>query len=382
MKIGILTFHRSINYGAFMQSYALSTTLQKRYPQHTVEVIDFEYLKKHNNYKKHIKRFPFGFEYYIKYTRFQSDLKYLSLSPTSFITDDEESVRAYIEKNYDIVIVGSDAVWAYQKKMPVTAPYFLFGDKLKNIVKMSFAASAFTTVFENATQEEKDILKESLSDFSYIGVRDNATKNFVEKLQTGKHVNINHDPTIFLAPAAPSEKYLDSILHKNLIWGQKSTISFMTRQLACMEELRRKYSNGYRLLHFYQRDNQFRDIKDLRCRLVNNLSPLEWYNLYSTCTLNITHFFHGACLGLINMVPTIAIDDSTVPYMSKYAQLMTDLGLTENLFYQRSFDSDKFFNRMEYLLNNKVEEQERIKRALEKERLKSQSFFDFLDDIL
>ena len=82
------------------------------------------------------------------------------------------------------------------------------------------------------------------------------------------------------------------------------------------------------------------------------------------------------------VILNLAIDDSTVPYMSKYAQLMTDLGLTENLFYQRSFDSDKFFNRMEYLLNNKVEEQERIKRALEKERLKSQSFFDFLDDIL
>ena len=41
MKIGILTFHRSVNNGAFMQAYALSSEIKKRFPSDEVEIIDF-----------------------------------------------------------------------------------------------------------------------------------------------------------------------------------------------------------------------------------------------------------------------------------------------------------------------------------------------------
>ena len=30
-KVGILTFHKAINYGAVLQAYALSSTLQEKY---------------------------------------------------------------------------------------------------------------------------------------------------------------------------------------------------------------------------------------------------------------------------------------------------------------------------------------------------------------
>lgn len=98
MKIGILTFHRSINYGAFMQCYALSHELMVRYPQHQVDVIDFEYLHKHNSYRAAMRQFPFGIEYYFCYNRFQSDLKRLPLSSKSFITDRTDELCDYIDK--------------------------------------------------------------------------------------------------------------------------------------------------------------------------------------------------------------------------------------------------------------------------------------------
>ena len=96
MRIGILTFHRSINYGAFMQSYALSQTLKKRYPEHSVEIIDFEYLWKHNRYKKTSKLPPFSWEYHIKYNRFQSSLSLLPLSKQSFITNEVDGLCEYM----------------------------------------------------------------------------------------------------------------------------------------------------------------------------------------------------------------------------------------------------------------------------------------------
>ena len=381
MKIGILTFHRSINYGAFMQCYALSHTLQARYPQHQVEVIDFEYPRKHNSYLKPAKQLPFGPEYYVKYRRFQSDLKRLNLSDESFITNDTDSLCEYIKSHYDVVIVGSDAVWAFQKKMPIDNPYWLFGKKLNGVVKMSYAASAFTTIFDQVTREERDAIRESLSDFYYIGVRDIPTQKFIQELSVEKKVHINHDPTFFLEPAN-DKKMAQRTLRKNLVLGDKPKISFMTRLMPHMNEVRNHLHKDYQLLHFYTRDNMRGDLKDFRCRFLTNLSPFEWYNLYSQMSLNLTYFFHGACLALINHIPTIAIDDATVPYMSKYAQLMNDLGLQDNLFSHKDLNGEALLSRIDYLLSHQEEEKGRIVQAIAKERQKSESFFQHIDVIL
>ena len=378
MRIGILTFHRSINYGAFMQSYALSKELQIRYPQHVVEIIDFEYKKKHQHYKSAIYRFPFGIENLIKYNRFQQDLHRLPLSEKTFITDDTTALSEFIKKKYDVVIVGSDAVWAYQGKMPVDNPYWLFGEKLKSVVKISYAASAFSTNFDSVPQEERDIIKDRLSSFYYIGVRDSATKKFIESLDLKKEVHINHDPTFFLNPATDA-KLAHSTLRKNFVFNNKKCISFMTRGIRGMNELREELYKDYNLLHFFRRDNQKKDLFDFRCRYMNNVSPFEWYNLYGQITLNFTNFFHGACLGIINHVPTIVIDDFKQSYTSKYAQLMMDLGLNDRLFYKKNLNVEKLINATHYCLSHREEEVDRIIKAIDVERRKSDSFFSALD---
>ena len=381
MRIGILTFHRSINYGAFMQSYALSKELQKRYPQHVVEIIDFEYLKKHKGYRSAIYSFPYGIEYYIKYNRFQQDLKRLPLSKKSFITDDTTALCEFIDKNYDVVIVGSDAVWTYQGKMPVDNPYWLFGDKLKSLTKISYAASAFSTKFDSIPQEERDIIKDRLSSFYYIGVRDSATKKFVESLGLDQEIHINHDPTFFLNPA-DNEQLAKKTLRKNFVLNNKKCISFMTRDQKGMNELREELHKKYNLLHFYRRDRYGADLRDFRCRYMNNVSPFEWYNLYGFMTLNFTNFFHGACLGIINLVPTIVVDDFKQSYISKYAQLMIDLGLSDRLFYKKDLDVEKLLECTRYCLTHREEEICRLTKAIELERRKSQSFFEAVDRVL
>ena len=74
LRIGILTFHKSINYGSVLQAYALSKTLKDA--GYSVEIIDYEpqryeeiyslYLK--NNSLHHVlsyvlKRFPYRVAY-------------------------------------------------------------------------------------------------------------------------------------------------------------------------------------------------------------------------------------------------------------------------------------------------------------------------------
>ena len=41
MKIGILTFHQSVNNGAVMQAYALSKRLKEEYPDDEIEIINY-----------------------------------------------------------------------------------------------------------------------------------------------------------------------------------------------------------------------------------------------------------------------------------------------------------------------------------------------------
>ena len=66
-KIGILTFHKSINYGSVLQSWALSKVISKRF---VVEIIDYEpqnyeflyanyrQWNSWNNIKYNLKRMP------------------------------------------------------------------------------------------------------------------------------------------------------------------------------------------------------------------------------------------------------------------------------------------------------------------------------------
>ena len=49
MKIGILTFHRPINYGAFLQSFALSDYLKKIFPNEEFEIVDYIAPKENKN---------------------------------------------------------------------------------------------------------------------------------------------------------------------------------------------------------------------------------------------------------------------------------------------------------------------------------------------
>ena len=41
MKIGILTYHRAINYGAVLQSFSLVERLKKDFPNESIEIIDY-----------------------------------------------------------------------------------------------------------------------------------------------------------------------------------------------------------------------------------------------------------------------------------------------------------------------------------------------------
>ena len=390
MKIGILTFHRSINYGAFMQSYALANEIRKRFGD-IVEVIDFEKKTKHQKYARPqygLRNWLiYGDEYKQMYRRFQEDLGRLPLSRPALITDDYNQVFDYINGRYDIVVVGSDAVWSYQRGLGLDNPYWLFGDKLK-CIKMSYAASAYGLDFRKVSDQEKEFIAEHLKSFAYIGVRDNETKRFIESIGTQCTVNLNCDPTILLE--RPDKDTAQKLLYDRFhIKGNRPIVSIMfadhrenlERILRHLRGRDLQFVSLYHHLNWHDRFNPFAP------KVLTDLSPYEWHMAFRCYSLNITTYFHGTALALKSNVPTIVLDNTNLgyDYHSKAHQLMADLGL-EAYWFANTIHSDEQARRIlqavDFLLDNHDEIAQKIEKSLQLEKGKSESFFTALAGLI
>ena len=197
MKVGILTFHGALSYGASLQSYALQEFLNELGIE--TEIVDYrcDYMITHYQklYRSYSKNFIRNFLISTKTApgiikkkkiRDRFNNRYLKLScPFT-----KESVARSAEL-YDILISGSDQVWS-----PVCVgfdeTYFL--GFAAHHQKYSYAASvAVSKIPENL----KDEYRKRLKDFQCISVREYSTVKLLEDL-TGKEVHSNIDPTFLL----------------------------------------------------------------------------------------------------------------------------------------------------------------------------------------
>ncbi|HBF68601.1 MAG TPA: hypothetical protein DDW20_04730, partial [Firmicutes bacterium] len=115
MKIGILTFHREINYGACLQAYALLTHIKKI--QNDTEIIDFvpnSEIDKRSWKRKTLHFFKTLVSFnekkqQLKKKKFQSFYnKHLILSKEKLIGDNEARIA---NLQYQILISGSDQIF-------------------------------------------------------------------------------------------------------------------------------------------------------------------------------------------------------------------------------------------------------------------------------
>ena len=227
MKIGILTYHRSVNYGAVTQCYMLSSRLQRDFPDAEVEVIDYAPQWRIDSYEPTLKNFIFmgvGKEtdwklkmkivaaklaeliahpgryrqIRTRYAAFHRSMDCLPLSKETYRQSDTASFREAVRGKYDLIVVGSDCVWNWTT-VPLPSPYFLSGDF--GAVKASFAASVGTDDYAKLSEQERQELREAIGDFRYIGVRDSSSEYVVSGVCPGKPFYHNCDPTTLLDPA-------------------------------------------------------------------------------------------------------------------------------------------------------------------------------------
>lgn len=364
IKIGILTFHKSINTGAFIQCYSLITRLMKDFPDEKIEVIDYCTKKTKERYSYHLLEYVFSACKTLKYSedrrssirKMGGRIKGLILNPRllrdrkkeyklfkevwgggrrflsdeSLITDDMNRFFETYKNKYDIVIVGSDCVWQYEA-YPFPNVYFL-NEKLSPI-KMSYAACASNFRFDRLTSSDKKIVMDSLKAFQYIGVRDIQSEGFMDALSTKLDYEHNCDPAFLLeVDKVPVDR---NLVRKKL---EDAGVDFSKKivgiQLRC-EALGEKIADCLDLGSDYQyviirKRNSISNI------FIDTLNPLEWSIVFGFFDVIITDFFHAAIMSVKNNVAPLAFDTDFNHFdrnQTRICDLMTRLNLRD-FYYQ------------------------------------------------
>lgn len=287
MKVGILTFHRAVNYGAILQCYALYTILKQL--EYDVEVIDYRQpvieQNRLNLRWKHIwgNRLHWGniYRYLRRYSYRRKISKRFQLFSKRYLRFTSKCVESSIPQNIDLYLIGSDQVWTIAHTGgydPVLWGSFYHSPKAK------ICGYAISSNIASIEAIDKKILCESINQFFTLSVREKTIKEELEKY-ISIPIRVDVDPTLLLSSQSWDELTDDS-------WNKKSDyiVVYQARHLPGRESL--LYDKACILAS--QIGNT--DIVDLS---TYNYTPQEFVSIIKHARYVLTSSFHGTVFGLI-----------------------------------------------------------------------------------
>lgn len=195
MKVGILTFHKSINYGSVLQCWALRDILVKH--GYDVEVIDYEpdsYYQQYGLYQKGRTKHNVNVYFASHWIKRQNNLfaefreRTLNLSKEKYKSSSNFSSL----NKYDVIICGSDQIWNL-KALDCDPIYFLPFHTAGRKVAYAVSINDATYKEEKAT----DDLRKEILNFDYISEREKSGADKLENfIHHEKKVDTCLDPTL------------------------------------------------------------------------------------------------------------------------------------------------------------------------------------------
>lgn len=202
INIGIVTFHRAENYGAFLQVYALQNAINQMGSNIISEVVDYQpesiskiygiriggWFDKQYSLKTNVIR---GLEHFFQMKdllerkkKFHNCLNLLKLSNKLTNTP----------ILYDVVVLGSDQIWNPIATGGVVSYYYGKYPGYSSKKTISYAASIGGMLFDKG---QELLASELLSQLDAISVREKSHRDYVKKL-SNKEVSIVVDPTFLV----------------------------------------------------------------------------------------------------------------------------------------------------------------------------------------
>lgn len=182
MKIGILTYHRSQNYGALLQAFAMQQFLEDN--GNEASFVDYWPSYHADEYKlfswNKIKKLPLKYKitYIIRFlgTCVRTPLRHRN---TRFFIDNNLHVNG--DKKFDLVVYGSDQIWRRQNYSGFEGfnPVYFGEGVVEAPYKVAYAASMGDIIVKD--DNDRKILANGFRNFTAIGVRVAEVMDFVEK---------------------------------------------------------------------------------------------------------------------------------------------------------------------------------------------------------
>ena len=183
MKVGILSMQKVMNYGSFLQGFALKKTIEEL--GHQCEFIDIEqgrvFPELKRSYTFLLKK---AVERYMKWDVL-TRLRYTCIFQKRFNTEffNLLGVNTHTITHFDAVVIGSDEVFNFAQRVPWGYTPQLYG-KVSNANKVISYAGSFghTTMQDIEHYGVKDEIKNALFSMAAISVRDK--NSYLEETNT------------------------------------------------------------------------------------------------------------------------------------------------------------------------------------------------------
>lgn len=337
IKVGIVTFHSALSYGAVLQSFALKNYLEQN--NCVAEIINYNALFN--------LKWPTGFwtlktqfnianlRSYFIFKKFRRE--YLNLGP---------GIKSLSEKNllddkYDVVITGSDQVW----NPVITKEHYLFYflSDFKKSKKVSYAAS-FGNDKLRLNEGEKELVRTSLMTFSSISVRENHGRKLLRDLFFIDS-EVVLDPTFLL-----NRSYYETMFNLKVLANKHEIVFFKLGYNGEFDEqlyiLKQKMKLNLLISNARPKSREL--------DFINTPSVDSWLNYIYNADFIITDSFHGLVFSLIFQKQFVVLNANKERF-NRILNLLEILGLEHRILVDNSAQEicNLYFSPIDYVLIQK-----------------------------
>lgn len=340
MKVALLTFHNSLNYGAALQAYATQQAISSMGPE--CIIVDYQNDKRRDASKiimssvkslkkrdlKNAAKYVAG-GFFIrrrkrKFSRFYED----NITKTSECYTLGNELKG-LNDMFNTFIIGSDQVWNYRNNGTDFAYLldFVGDDKKKISYSSSFGLAEIPVDLRNRYAE-------LLNRINYLSTRESYGIQIIKKL-TGRDAELVLDPVFLL----DKSQWLS--LCKNEPKKDKYVFCYTNRPNQWRDFIMQtNYSTKNLKVYKITRHLTVRDFISLKVRSKYSISPTDFINTVANAELVVTASFHGIAMAIILNVPFVALLTGDPGKDERILNILRITGLEDRIF-SEEFSNEK-----------------------------------------
>lgn len=324
MKVGILTFHDALNYGAVLQAYALQSYLSE-IRNNKVEIINYRpenrpkfqpsVFKASNFIKQIVGNCIIAYyrrSFKLRDKRFlQFSTKYHNLSNRVYTSLDDFNKYCH---DYSVLIAGSDQVFNPKKDSQV---YYL-GFNANGCKRIAYAPSIGLV---ELSPEQKAMIRPWVNNFDALSCRESEGAKLLSSI-SHSDVPVVCDPVCLISKQqwhtiAERPNYDNYIFVFDLNGGKP--LFDLAVKLKRQTGLPIVYSS-LKAIHPYVNASRIR----------HDLGPAEWLGHIINASYVVTDSFHGTMLSLVLGIPVLC-KIAVASTSSRITTIMSRLGINDQL---------------------------------------------------